>query len=45
MISKSYEDYKKEVLDIYNEYVNTFKKFKKGKINKSITETADKIKK
>lgn len=45
MISKSYEDYKKEVLDIYNEYVNTFKKFKKGKINKSIIETAGKIEK
>lgn len=35
MISKSYEDYKKEVLKIYNEYINTFESFGE-EVNESI---------
>ena len=43
MISKSYEQYKEEVLNIYEEYVDTFKKFGK-KVNESIENEANKIK-
>ena len=44
MIAKDYNQYKKEVLDLYNDYVETFESFGK-EVNKSVSKTADKIKK
>ena len=44
MIAKDYNLYKKEVLDLYNDYVKTFESFGK-KVDESVSKTADKIKK
>lgn len=44
MIAKDYNQYKKEVLDLYNDYVKTFESFGK-KVDESVSKTADKIKK
>ena len=44
MIAKDYNQYKKEVLDLYNDYVKTFESFGK-KVDESVIKTADKIKK
>lgn len=44
MIAKDYNQYKKEVLDLYNDYVKAFESFGK-KVAESVSETADKIKK
>lgn len=44
MIAKDYNQYKKEVLDLYNDYVETFESFGE-EVNKSVSKTADKIKK
>ena len=42
MIAKDYNQYKKEVLDLYNDYVTTFESFGK-KVDESVSKTADKI--
>ena len=44
MIAKDYNQYKKEVLDLYNDYVKAFESFGK-KVDESVSKTADKIKK
>ena len=44
MISKDYNDYKKEVLALYNDYVKTFESFGE-EVNESVRKTADKIEK
>ena len=44
MIAKDYNQYKKEVLDLYNDYVETFESFGK-EVNKSVSKKAEKIKK
>lgn len=44
MIAKDYNQYKKEVLDLYNDYVKTFESFGK-KVDESVSKDADKIKK
>ena len=44
MIAKDYNQYKKEILDLYNDYVKTFESFGK-KVDESVSKTADKIKK
>ena len=44
MIAKDYNQYKKEVLDLYNDYVTTFESFGK-KVDESVSKTADNIKK
>ena len=44
MIAKDCNQYKKEVLDLYNDYVKTFESFGK-KVDESVSKTADKIKK
>lgn len=44
MIAKDYNQYKKEVLDLYNDYVKTFESFGE-EVNKSVSKDADKIEK
>ncbi len=44
MIAKDYNQYKKEILDLYNDYVDTFESFGK-KVDESVSKTADNIKK
>ena len=44
MIAKDYNKYKKEVLDLYNDYVKTFESFGE-EVNKRVRKAADKIEK
>ena len=44
MISKDYNEYKKEVLALYDDYVKTFESFGE-EVNESVRKTADKIEK
>ena len=44
MIAKDYNQYKKEVLNLYNDYVKTFESFDE-EVNESVRKTADKIEK
>lgn len=44
MIAKDYNQYKKEVLDLYNDYVKAFESFGK-KVEENVSKDADKIKK
>lgn len=44
MISKDYNYYKEQVLNLYKDYVDTFESFGK-KVDESVSKTADKIKK